>query len=138
LRSSNPKDLPLIDPNYLDDPTGMETAVKAVRFARNMLRTSALAPLIDREYSPGCEVESQSEIEQFIRRVGKTDYHPVGACKMGAQPGSVVDQRLQVHGLAGLRVCDSSMMPTVIAGNTNAPTIMIAERAAHFIGSSGV
>jgi choline dehydrogenase len=137
LRNSDPKSLPSIDPNYLSEPSDMATATKALGFARDMLRSPALSPFIDREYSPGSDVTSPTEIQDFIRSVGKTDYHPVGTCRMGVGPETVVNQRLQVNGLDGLRVCDSSIMPTVIAGNTNAPTIMIAERAADFIGSFG-
>jgi choline dehydrogenase len=136
LRSSDPDAPPLIDPNYLFEPEDMDKGVMAFRFARDMLQTSALAPFIDQEYSPGRAVKSREEIEGFIRRIGKTDYHPVGTCGMGVTSQAVVNQQLQVHGLEGLRVCDSSIMPTEITGNTNAPTIMIAERAADFIGGS--
>ena len=92
-----------------------------------------MAPFAGRERYPGPELQGDDELEDYVRRYGETDYHPVGSCRMGSDPMAVVDAELRVHGLKGLRVADSSIMPTLISGNTNAPTMMIASRAGDMI-----
>jgi len=133
LRSADPADMPLIDPNFFDDPYDVEHGLAGIELAREILRAPALAPLIKRERMPGNEVRTREDLLAFARREGKMDYHPVGTCRMGTDNLAVVDQQLRVRGVDNLRICDSSIMPTQISGNTNAPTIMIAERAAAFI-----
>ena len=98
-----------------------------------MLATEAYRPYIKREHLPGSDVSTDKEIRDYIRQWAKTDYHPVGSCKMGEDDLAVVDQQLRVHGLHGLRVVDASIMPTLISGNTQAPSIMIGEKGAHHI-----
>ncbi len=107
--------------------------VEGVKVARKLARTRALAALIGDEYRPGNSVQSDDEVLEFVRNYGATIFHPVGTCKMGADAQSVVDTRLKVHGVAGLRVVDASIMPTLVSGNTNAPVVMIAEKAADMI-----
>ena len=133
LRSANPGEPPLIDPNFLDEPDDLRRTVAGVEWLRGLLEAPALSPLIREEISPGPRVKTGSELAAYVRQVGKMDYHPVGTCKMGIDVMAVVDQKLRVRGLDGIRICDSSIMPTEISGNTAAPTTMIAERAADFI-----
>jgi len=134
LRSANPADDPLIDPNFLADPYDWEISMEGFRRGRELLATSAFAPLIKREYTPGANVRTDAEIKDYIRQWAKTDYHPVGSCKMGHDDMAVVDTSLRVRGLEGLRVIDASIMPTLISGNTQAPSIMIGEKgAAHIL-----
>jgi choline dehydrogenase-like flavoprotein len=104
-----------------------------VKAARAILAQPAFDPYRGAEISPGPQVQSDDAIRDFIRRKAETIYHPVGTCKMGHDPMSVVDDKLAVHGLRGLRVVDASIMPTLIGGNTNAPTVAIAEKAADMI-----
>ncbi|HTG18433.1 MAG TPA: GMC oxidoreductase, partial [Reyranella sp.] len=135
LRSSDPKEHPLIDANYLADRQDLETLIEGVKIGREILSGTAFDPYRDAEFQPGAEVKTDAEIEQWIRSHCETTYHPVGSCKMGPanDPMAVVDHRCRVHGLEGLRVVDASVMPTLVGGNTNAPTIMIAERVAAFM-----
>jgi len=100
---------------------------------REIFAARAFAPYFEQEFLPGPGVNSDAEYEQFLRFSTLPAYHPVGTCKMGEDPMAVVDSRLRVHGIAGLRVIDASVMPTVTTGNTNAPTIMIAEKGAAMI-----
>ncbi len=104
-----------------------------MKLARRLLKTKPLEPYYDYEDFPGDKVQSYDEWLDFARRNGQTTYHVIGTCKMGKDPMAVVDDRLRVHGIAGLRVIDASIMPTVTSGNTNAPTIMIAEKGADMI-----
>jgi choline dehydrogenase-like flavoprotein len=134
LKSANPKDAPAIDPNYLGDPRDLETMIRGAKIVDQILRSPALAPYRKQEVYTD-NVQSDAQWEHHIRARADTIYHPVGTCKMGVDEMSVVDPYLKVHGLDGLRVVDASIMPTLIGGNTNAPTIMIAERAADFIKS---
>ena len=133
LHSANPREAARIEPNYLSHPDDMATLVKGVKAVRKLLADSAFDPYRGSEIFPGSAVQSDAQIEDFIRRKAGTIYHPVGTCKMGSDAMAVVDSRLKVHGMHGLRVVDASIMPTLIGGNTNAPTVMIAEKAAQMI-----
>lgn len=133
LSSADPAAPALIDPNYLSHPDDMASLVRGVKAARKVLAAPAFDRFRGPELFPGADVQSDAGIEAFIRRKAGTIYHPVGTCKMGSDPMAVVDEQLRVHGVAGLRVVDASIMPTLIGGNTNAPTVMIAEKAADMI-----
>lgn len=130
LRSSAPLEPPAIQPNYLASEADLQLLVKGVELARKIIQTKAFDAVRGEEIAPGAQVQQQDEIAYFIRNNAETLYHPVGTCKMGNDPMSVVNSSLQVHKIQGLRVVDASIMPTIIGGNTNAPTIMIAEKAA--------
>lgn len=133
LASANPSDEPLIDPNYMADPYDRQMAIESVRIIRKVLEQPAIAKLIAHERLPGIQAQTDEEIMAYVRQYGCCDYHPVGTCKMGRDEMSVVDPDLKVHGLTGLRVIDSSIMPVLTSGNTNAPTIMIGEKGADLI-----
>jgi choline dehydrogenase len=133
LKDGNHLSKPLMNPNYLSDPRDMESFVNGVKIGREIMMNSHAAKYFDVEMSPGPKVQSDEEIREFIRRKAETLYHPVGTCKMGVDDMSVVDPTLKVRGIRGLRVVDASIMPTIVGGNTNAPTIMIAEKAADMI-----
>ena len=122
---------PEIRPNYLTTPGDRQVAVDAIRLTRRICAARALAPYSPREHLPGGELESDKELARAAGDIGTTIFHPVGTARMG--PGGAVDERLSVHGIKGLRVADASVMPTITSGNTNSPTIMIAEKAADFI-----
>jgi len=133
LRSTDPTAAPIIQPNYFADEEDMRVLVEGVKIARKLGETRAFAPFRDVETHPGTQAQSDEEIAAYIRSYVETLYHPVGTCKMGNDSMAVVDAHLRVHGIEGLRVIDASIMPTVVGGNTNAPTIMIAEKAADLI-----
>jgi choline dehydrogenase-like flavoprotein len=133
LLSADPQVDPLIDPKLLDHPDDLARMVRAVRLCRRILRAPPFAIYRAREYQPGPDFESDADIESFIRSTAPTRYHPVGSCSMGAGPHAVVDSELKVRGVDGIRVVDASVFPSIVGGNTNAPTIMVAERAADFI-----
>jgi choline dehydrogenase len=135
LQSSDPMVHPLIDANYLAERRDLETLIEGVKIGREIFSGTAFEPYRADEFQPGAAVKTDAEIEQWIRSHCETIYHPVGTCKMGPanDPMAVVDHRCRVHGLVGLRVVDASVMPTLVGGNTNAPTIMIAERVAAFM-----
>ena len=122
-----------IQPNYLADGEDAASLVRGVRILRRILRTEPFSSCLDSEHRPGAEVESDEALADYVRTTASTVYHPVGTCKMGKDAMSVVDERLRVHGVAGLRVADASIMPQIPSGNTNAPTIMIGEKAADMI-----
>jgi choline dehydrogenase len=107
--------------------------VRAVRIARALMTAPAMAALQTTELAPGPSQTSDDDILAWIKDVAETTFHPVGTCKMGQDPMAVVDEQLRVHGIQGLRVADASIMPTLISGNTNAPAIMIGEKAADMI-----
>ena len=122
-----------MQPNYLAAETDRRCAVGGVRLARALATTQALSPYIAGEYRPGPNVRTDEELLGFAREYGATIFHPSGTCKMGNDPMAVVDDRLRVHGIAGLRVVDCSIMPALISGNTAAPVVMIAEKASNLI-----
>jgi choline dehydrogenase len=131
LRSADPADPPLVNPNYLAEPEDARHLMQGVRVAREILRAQPLSRHIGRELTPGADVTSDAALDAYVRSVAKTDYHPVGTCRMGAadDPDAVVGPDLAVHGIAGLRVIDASAMPRLITANTNAPTMALAHRA---------
>ena len=134
LASADPRHDPIIDPNYLATPREVGVMVEAVRFARALTRTRALREFgLKRELAPGPAVQSDGELASYVKQTIETAFHPAGTCAMGENPQAVVDSRLSVHGLDGLRIADASVMPSLVNGNTNAPTIMIAEKAADLI-----
>ncbi|MFY2948237.1 GMC family oxidoreductase [Achromobacter ruhlandii] len=135
LRSADPFEAPAMQPNYLSTELDRRMTVAAVKYARRLAATEPLAGLMKREFRPGPEVRSDDEILHFCREYGATIFHPSGTAKMGPRedPMAVVDERLRVHGVSGLRVVDCSIMPTLVSGNTNVPVVMLAERAADFI-----
>jgi choline dehydrogenase-like flavoprotein len=133
LASSNPLDLPLVDPNFLGERADMDRMVHGFRRMREILAQPALARYGARELPSSAAAQTDVEIEQFIRRYADTIYHPVGSCRMGPGPMDVVDASLRVHGMQGLRVVDASIMPRIVSGNTNAPTIMVAEKAVDMV-----
>jgi choline dehydrogenase len=133
LRSANPLDAPAIRANYLSTGADLRTMIAGVRLARRLAHAKSFDQFRGEELHPGAAMTSDAEIAEFLRNELETLYHPVGTCKMGVDALAVVDARLRVHGIAGLRVVDASIMPRVPAGNTNAPVIMIAEKAAEMI-----
>ena len=133
LAGKDPLAAPLIDPNFLGDRDDTDRMIRGFRIMRTILSQPALAGLGGTESEASAGAQSDLQIEQFIRDHADTVYHPVGSCRMGNGPMDVVDAQLRVHGLQGLRVVDASIMPRVVGGNTNAPVIMIAEKAADMI-----
>jgi choline dehydrogenase len=133
LRSADPRDPPRIWLNFLGTERDRATARECIRLVRRIYNTPPLGNLIECETSPGMDIVSDADIDAFTRRTAEVGHHPVGTCAMGAGEMAVVDPQLRVRGLSGLRVVDASIMPTVPGGNTNGPTIMIAERAADLI-----
>ena len=135
LASNRPEDKPVIDPNFFADPYDMQTLIAGFRECRRIFAQPALAAMTGAEIEPGAQCQSDSEIDNALRKIVNTAYHPTGTCKMGpdSDPMAVVDSRLRVRGVSGLRVVDASVMPDIISGNTSAPTMMMAQRAAIFI-----
>ena len=131
--SPDPTVYPSIAPNYLSDPLDQEVAVASLKWGRKIAAQPALAPWIESELMPGAELQGDEALLMYARMAGTTIYHPVGTCQMGHGPNAVVDPQLRVIGVEGLRVVDASVMPRLVSGNTNAPTIMIAEKAADMI-----
>ena len=138
LDSKDPMAAPLIDPNFLGDRDDMDRMVRGFKLMRQLLTQPALAGLGGRELATSASAQSDAEIEHFIRDYADTIYHPVGSCRMGKGPLDVVDAQLRVRGIEGLRVVDASIMPRIVGGNTNAPVIMIAEKAADLIKAAQV
>jgi len=138
IRSSDPRDLPLIYPNYLTTDNDLETMVRGFRLIRQVAEAPSIARYNDEEVIPGSTVSSDEDIREYIRLKGGTIFHPAGTCKMGSDPMAVVDNQLKVHGVSGLRVADASIMPTVLSGNTNAGCIMIGEKLSDMILQSRV
>ena len=133
IKSGDPLEYPAIHPNYLSDERDHRVAVAGVKVARRIAEAPSLAPHIIDEYVPGRQFQSDEELLHAARQYSQTIYHPTSTCKMGHDEAAVVDDRLRVHGIQNLRVVDASIMPEIVSGNTNAPTIMIAEKAADMI-----
>jgi choline dehydrogenase len=133
IKSRDPLVHPAIHPNYLSDERDHQVAIDGIKVARRIAAAPALAKHIKEEFVPGSQYQSDAELLDAARRYSQTIYHPTSTCKMGQDDMAVVDERLRVHGVSGLRVVDASVMPEIVSGNTNAPTIMIAEKAADMI-----
>jgi choline dehydrogenase len=133
LRSADPRDKPRITLNLLADRSDIDTLVRSVALVRELYGTDPLAGLVAGELMPGPEIRTAEEIEQWLRETLITTHHSVGTCAMGIGDEAVVDPQLRVRGIEGLRVCDASIMPTVPGGNTNAPSIMVGEKASDLI-----
>jgi choline dehydrogenase-like flavoprotein len=133
LASSDPNAAPLIDPNYWADPYDREMSIRGLKLAREIMAQEALKPFVLAERLPGPEVRTEEDYFNYACAHAKTDHHPAGTCRMGADAAAVVDTHLRFNGIEGLRVVDASVMPTVVSSNTNAATIMIAEKAADMI-----
>jgi choline dehydrogenase len=133
LASRNPFDPPVIDPRYLAEETDRRTMRDSVRIVREIVKQPALDFYRGPEFKPGDHIRTDSEIDAWIRQNAETIYHPVGTVRMGADPSAPLDEELRVRGIDSLRVVDASVMPTLIGGNTNAPTIMIAEKLSDMI-----
>ena len=131
--SSDPFVRPEIRPNYLSDPDDVRVLLEGINQTREIFSQPALQRYSSKETAPGIQIQTSEELESFARENGSIIYHPVSTCRMGDDAMAVVDPRLRVHGIKGLRVVDASIMPTVTTGNTNAPTIMIAEKASDMI-----
>ena len=132
-RSADPGMAPVITPNYLSDPNDARVLIAGMRLTRAIFASPAIAAHSVVETLPGKDVQTDDAMLDYARNFGNTVYHPVGTCRMGDGPNAVVDSRLRVHGIEGLRVIDASIMPTLTTGNTNAPTIMIGEKGAEMI-----
>ena len=133
IRTADPGDYPAIVPNFLADSYDQIVAIGALKWARKIMQQPALAPYFDHELTPGAAIQGDEALLAFARKTGSTGYHQCGTCAMGPAGSAVVDARLRVHGVTGLRVVDASIMPRVVSGNTNAAVIMIAEKAAAMI-----
>ena len=133
IKSNDPEEHPTIRLNYLSTSEDEEVAVEGLRFTRRIMRAEALKKFNPVELKPGAEIQTDTQLLEAARDLGTTIFHPVGTCKMGSDESAVVNDRLEVHGVANLRVIDASIMPTITSGNTNAPTVMIAEKGAKFI-----
>ena len=132
LASADPRAAPLIDPNYWADPYDREMSLRGLEMAREIMAQPALRPFVRREVLPGAGASAEAVLDYAIG-IAKTDHHPVGTCRMGTGAEAVVDPELRVHGLSGLRVCDASIMPAINSSNTNAPAIMIGEKASDLV-----
>jgi choline dehydrogenase len=133
LKSPDPAVSPAMHPNYLATETDRRTIVDGLKLTRRLLATPDMQHFISSEYIPGKDVQTDDELLDYAKQYGGTVFHPTSTCKMGSDPMAVVDAELRVHGLQGLRVVDASIMPAVVSGNTNAATIMIAEKAADLV-----
>jgi choline dehydrogenase len=136
LRSADPREKPLIDPAYLTVQADVEAMIRGVKLARDLASASAFDPWRGAEALPGEAVQSDAELEDFVRHAAGTYYHPVGTCKMGVGPDAVVDPALRVRGVQGLRVADASIMPSIVSANTNTAAMIIGERAADLVRAS--
>ena len=133
IKSAAPDAAPAIAPNYLATQADRQVAVAGLRFTRRIMAAPALARFQPREWKPGLQAQTDAELREAAAALGTTIFHPVGTCRMGRDDMAVVDDRLRVRGLRNLRVIDASIMPRITSGNTNAPTVMIAEKGAAFI-----
>ena len=133
IASDDPKRPPAINFNFLSSELDRTGLLAAMRKAREFMNTAAMQDIMDSEMAPGEALQTDDELLDWVRNTAETTYHPVGTCKMGSDPMAVVDDQLRVHGVQGLRVADASIMPTLTSGNTNAPSIMIGEKASHMV-----
>ena len=133
IRSPDPAAPPAIQPNYLSTQSDKETLIAELRIARGIFQTAAMQKRVSEEFLPGPTAQSDEDFLDHIRQTAGTTYHPTSTCMMGPPERAVVDTELRVHGIEGLRVIDASIMPTVVSGNTNAATIMIAEKGAEMV-----
>jgi choline dehydrogenase len=133
IKSPDPDAQPAIRFNFLADSIDQRAMVDGFRMMRKIMAQPAMARLRGEEFSPGEQVKSDEEILTWIRNNSQTAYHPIGTCRMGQGPNTVVDEKLRVHGLSGLRIADASIFPTMPSGNTNAPSIMVGEKAADLL-----
>ena len=133
LKNNDPYSSPSIRPNYLSAERDKVVAAQSVNFTRKIVSQPALSKYKPIEFKPGAKLETQEDLVQAAGDISSTIFHPIGTCKMGNDPKSVVDSRLRVHGIRSLRVVDASIMPTITSGNTNSPTLMIAEKASEMI-----
>jgi choline dehydrogenase-like flavoprotein len=133
LRSADPASAPLIDPKFLDVQSDLDRTVEAVKIGREIMAQPSMAKFIANEFLPGPKLRSRADYENFVRSQARSGYHPVGTCRMGSDEMAVVDPELRVRGIDGLRVVDASIMPRLVSGNTNAPSMMIAEKAADLL-----
>jgi choline dehydrogenase len=133
IKSADPAAAPAIHPNYLATDADRRVAAESMRLTRRICAAPALARFAPEEFRPGPSVQTDAELARAAGEIGTTIFHPVGTCKMGNDDLAVVDARLRVHGIAGLRVVDASIMPRITSGNTNSPIIMIAEKASDMI-----
>jgi choline dehydrogenase len=133
IRSADARVYPAIQPNYLSDERDYPVVIGGIKVARRIAQAPALAPHIISEFVPGTQFQTDEELLDAARRYSQTIYHPAGTCKMGNDESAVVDERLRVRGISGLRVVDAAIMPEIVSGNTNAPAIMIAEKGADMI-----
>jgi choline dehydrogenase len=131
LRSADPDELPLVNPNYLGHPADVRHLREGLRVARQIMAEAPLRDIVRKEILPGPTATSDAALDEHLRRTVKTDYHPVGTCRMGSDddPDAVVSPDLRVRGIDGLRVVDASVMPKLVSANTNAPTMALADRA---------
>lgn len=133
LRTVDPRDTPIVDPNFLSEPDDLKISVEGVKISREIFSQPSLQKYLKDIRFPDANVRTHGEFEAYARQYGRTSYHPVGTCKMGNDEMAVVDPQLRLRGVDGLRICDSSVMPSLIGSNTNAPSIMISEKAADLI-----
>ncbi|NJN77907.1 MAG: hypothetical protein HC803_05895 [Saprospiraceae bacterium] len=138
MKSANIEDEPIIELNYFDNEYDKHFAIKAFRYAKQLMDAPSFDAFRLKQIRPETELTSDSEIIDWILSYVDTCYHPVGTCKMGNDDNAVVDANLKVHGIEQLRVIDASIMPIIVSGNTNAPTIMIAEKGADLILRNGI
>jgi choline dehydrogenase len=131
--SADPFKAPEIQPNYLAAERDRTSLIEGVRQMREVMKDPAIAKYVVSEYAPGVDQTSDEQLVQYLRDKGRTSFHPVSTCRMGPDPSAVVDERLRVKGFTGLRVIDASIMPDIVSGNTNAPTIMVAEKGADMV-----
>jgi len=133
IRSSDPLEPPMIQPGYLTHEADAPILLEGLKAARRIMSQPSIGRYLEAEHDPGPSCRSDADLLDHIRMRGGISYHPVGTCRMGSDDEAVVDARLRVHGVPGLRVVDASIMPTLVSGNTNAPTFMIAEKGADLI-----
>ena len=133
VSSNAPNQPPAVRFNFLTAQLDRDVTLEAMRITRRIMTAPAMRDIATDEIAPGINIQSDDELLDWVRKNAETTYHPVGTCKMGSDPMAVVDDQLRVHGMQGLRVADASIMPTLTSGNTNAPSIMIGEKASRMM-----